>query len=249
MRFPRSVLPETLDSLSEDDPDAIRSRHDLRRIHFMMGTRAIILDALCGALTIERAADSLRILELGAGDGRIMLDIARRFKPAYRCVDLTLLDNQALVTPATISDYAKCGWHAVPKICDVFAWAAEVVPFSKGHLSSRWDLIICNLFLHHFENIPLSALLRSIAASADVFIACEPRRAHLALLGSHLVGLIGANKVTRGDAVLSVHAGFRGREISSLWPAAEPQWQLAEHPARLFTHCFRAIRAGSPHAN
>ena len=50
------------------------------------------------------------------------------------------------------------------------------------------------------------------------FFACEPRRAPLALVGSHLVGALGANAVTREDAVLSVHAGFRDDELSRLWP-------------------------------
>jgi hypothetical protein len=35
----RVVAPETLDGLSEADPEARRSRRDLRRVHRAMGTR------------------------------------------------------------------------------------------------------------------------------------------------------------------------------------------------------------------
>ncbi|HWZ47878.1 MAG TPA: hypothetical protein VNX00_06625 [Herbaspirillum sp.] len=255
MPLPRIVAAETLDFLSPDDPDAIRSRRDLRRIHRMMGTRSIILDALGvlgelhGAIASENAvpARPLRILELGAGDGRLMLGVARALTSVYPHVELTLLDRQALVAPATISGYAVHGWRTVAKVADVLDWAAaDIDPLSKDQ---RWDLIIANLFLHHFEVDQLTALLQASAMRTDLFIACEPRRARLALLGSHLVGVIGANKVTREDAVLSVHAGFRGGEISMLWPGLAPQWQVKEYPAGLFTHCFRAMRVEPANAD
>jgi hypothetical protein len=246
MTLPRIVAAETLDFLPQDDPDALRSRRDLRRIHRMMGTRSIILGALRGAIASEKAARPLRILELGAGDGHLMLGVARALASEYPRVELTLLDRQALLTPATIAEYAAHGWRTVAKVADVLDWAAaDIDPLlSKDSPSPvpRWDLIIANLFLHHFEVAQLAALLQASAMRTDLFIACEPRRARLALLGSHLVGLIGANKVTREDAVLSVHAGFRGREISTLWPGLGQQWQVKEYPAGLFTHCFRAIR-------
>ena len=100
-----------------------------------------------------------------------------------------------------------------------------------------------NLFLHHFQALQLATLLAAVAVRTEHFFACEPRRAWLALAGSHLVGAIGAGAVTREDAVLSVHAGFRGTELQTLWPAAAPGWTLAEYPAWLFSHCFAAARA------
>ncbi|HEU4708590.1 MAG TPA: hypothetical protein VFS17_04690, partial [Methylophilaceae bacterium] len=75
------------------------------------------------------------------------------------------------------------------------------------------------------------------------FVACEPRRSWFALGGSRLVGLLGANDVTREDAVLSVKAGFRERELSSLWPHAGHSWELHECAAGLFSHCFIATRS------
>jgi len=46
--------------------------------------------------------------------------------------------------------------------------------------------------------------------------------------------------VTRHDAVLSVHAGFAGREISDRWRT--PGWRLAERAGGLFSHVFVAVR-------
>ena len=106
-------------------------------------------------------------------------------------------------------------------------------------------MITTSLFLHHFEGAELDLLLAAVAARCDRFHACEPGRSWLALAGSHLVGAIGANAVTRADAVLSVQAGFRHDEISARWPRAGVDWQLRESAAGLFSHCFSAHRSGA----
>ncbi|NMM09226.1 MAG: hypothetical protein HHJ16_03005 [Polaromonas sp.] len=241
--MPRVVAAETLDGLAENDPAAMRSRRDLQRVHRMMGTRAMVTQALRRMSTARTTHSPLRILELGAGDGSLMLGVARALKGACPRVELMLLDRQALVGCATVAHYADLGWTAVSQVMDVFVWAAsDEAPQPGRSASACWDVIVSNLFLHHFENPPLASLLVAIESRTEHFFACEPRRAPLALVGSHLIGAIGANSVTRQDAVLSVHAGFRDQEISALWPARKAAWTLNEYSAGLFSHCFRAER-------
>jgi hypothetical protein len=117
---------------------------------------------------------------------------------------------------------------------DVFDWLAQ-------RDDSRWDVVLANLFVHHFTSGELRRLLTGVAARTGVFLCCEPRRSALALAGSHMVGLLGAGRVTRRDAVSSVHAGFRARELSTLWPDGQ-DWVMREYPAGLFSHCFLASR-------
>ena len=239
----RTVDPETLDGLAADDPVAQRSRRDLRWIHRAMGTRGILRRALRDITASRRAVTPLRILELGAGDGSLMLGVARSLPLHWPKVELTLLDRQPLVGRATLRRYAELGWTATAKVGDVFDWAAASTAAQRDtNGRARWDVIVSNLFLHHFEGAPLAGLLAVIATQTDRFFACEPRRDWLALAGSHLVGAIGANVVTREDAVLSVHAGFRCDELSQAWPVHGVEWQLQEYSAGLFSHCFRAER-------
>ena len=233
----RVVTDEALDYLAVDDPDAVQSRRDLQRIHRWMGTRGIVALALQTLLESQPPSPApLRILELGAGDGSLMLGVARALKPANLTVELTLLDRQPLLSPATVASYAALGWHAKAQVADVFDWAvASPAP-------AQWDVVVANLFLHHFDDAPLAKLLVAVAARSPCFFACEPRRDWLALAGSQLVGVIGANAVTRQDAVLSVRAGFKDQEISALWPNAAAEWTLSESRAGLFSHCFSAQR-------
>ena len=240
--FERLVRAETLDDLPATDANAIRSRFDLQRIHRIMGTRSIVCSAVDGwAPRLD--ARPLRVLELGAGDGTLMLGVAQALRTPLAHVELTLLDRQALVEAKTVSGYAKLGWSVEIEVTDVSNWIRERLTGRVEWGHSRWDMIIANLFIHHFEGPQLLGLLHAISVSCDRFFACEPRRSRVALAASHLVGAIGANAVTRNDAVLSVHAGFRDGEMSEIWPAFARDWILRENSAGMFSHCFAAHRS------
>ena len=242
MTMPRVVAAETLDGLAENDPSAMRSRRDLQRIHRMMGTRTIVTRAFRRLTDSRPKSRPLRMLELGAGDGSLMLCVARASAGDWPAVELTLLDRQDLISEATLAAYADAGWRATSEVSDVFDWAARG-EYSRGATgAARWDVIVSNLFLHHFEGRQLHSLLAAIESRTERFFACEPHRGWLALAASHLVGAIGANAVTREDAVLSVHAGFRAGELSQAWPASSAGWTLDEYPAGLFSYCFCARR-------
>ena len=242
--MPRHVVAETLDHLAPDDPAARRSRRDLVRVHRAMGTRSIVARGWRELIAAQHGGRPLRILEIGAGDGRLLLGVARALAPHWPPVQLTLLDRQDIVSPATLAGYAALGWTARVHVADVLAWADWPDGGGPGTASPMWDLTTTTLFLHHFEGRPLDRLLAAVAARTDRFFACEPRRSWLPLAGSHLVGAIGANAVTRGDAVSSVHAGFREQEITALWPGAGSAWRTREFAAGLFSHGFSAQRAG-----
>jgi SAM-dependent methyltransferase len=240
--LPRTVGAEALDHLPVTDPAARRSRRDLARVHRAMATRAIVARAWQRLVPQRRLREPLRVLELGAGDGTLLLGVARALAPDWPRVQLTLLDRQQLVSAATLDGYARLGWTVRVMAKDVLDWAALPGAADASSSAERWDLISTSLFLHHFQGSALDSVLGAVAARADRFFACEPRRAWLALAGSHLVGALGANAVTRQDAVLSVQAGFRGQEISALWPSPAAAWLCEERAAGLFSHCFSARR-------
>jgi|HubBroStandDraft_2_1064218.scaffolds.fasta_scaffold299125_1 hypothetical protein len=246
----RVVTAEILDGLPESDPAAARSRRDLRRIHRVMGTAGLIARTLRATPSIGRGSAPVRILELGAGDGHLMLNVARRVYAQWPNVELTLLDRLDLVDGSTRMAYSALGWRVRPLVVDVLDWTAgKPAPSRALTGGSRWDLIIANLFLHHFDSVQLSALLSVIAARGQCFVANEPRRSWLARAGSRLVGAIGANAVTRTDAVLSVAAGFRDSEMSALWPVGSGSWKLTERATGLFGQQLLAERtAGHPDA-
>jgi spermidine synthase len=225
MAFPRRLETELLDVLPADDPAAIRSRRDLKLLNAVMLHPVMMARRLRGLAPVPPK----RIVELGAGDGSLMLRLARRLAPHWPGVVTVLVDRQSIVPASTRAEMHDLGWRQEQVAQDVFAYLAAAEPA---------DIIIANLFLHHFEPPQLSQILARSAALAPVFVALEPRRAALPLLGSRLIFLLGCNHVSRHDAQASVRAGFRGRELSALWPRLEG-WSLQEGPAAL-SHGFAA---------
>jgi hypothetical protein len=240
----RTVSLEVLDGLAPNDPDAMRSRRDLQRVHWAMGTHTIVLRALKSMTARHPKGMPFRILEIGAGDGSLMLSVAQALAPHWSNVMLTLFDRQALVGPTTIARYGALNWAVTQQVGDVLDLAAGRFAHMGAEMPAPWDLIVANLFLHHFEGAQLESVLRFIAHNSLAFFACEPRRDWLALAGSHMIGAIGVNHVTRQDSVLSVHAGFNGDELTALWPHSGERWSVQEYSAGLFSHCLRAERAG-----
>ena len=238
----RIVRPEILDELSGTDPRAIRSRRDLQRVNRVMGSCRILTRAMRHVSAAAAQHVPVRILELGAGDGTLALRIARRLAASWDGAELTLLDRQALMTEATGTAFAHLGWTAHPLTVDALEWARAP---PQQQPPARWDVILTNLFLHHFEEDRLRELLSGIAARCHAFIACEPRRSSPALIGSHLLPALAVSGDTLHDAIVSVRAGFRDAELSRLWPASGRDWTLEERPAGLFSHLFVAVRTGS----
>lgn len=232
----RQLEPELLDVLPPEDPQAIHSRRDLRRINHAMFQVQIMRRLFRQHL----ARPPHRIIELGAGDGYFMLRLARGLQ--WRDVEFILVDRQNIVDAKTAHELRQRRW-------DLQIFAEDVSEFLERGIVA--DLITVNLFLHHFSESRLSDLFARASALAPVLVACEPRRNRFALAASGCVTLIGCNRVTRHDAVTSVRAGFCGRELSALWPKSGG-WQLHEYAAPPFSHCFIAHRAQAsfppPHA-
>lgn len=228
----RQLEPELLDTLPAIDPRAQRSRRDLRLVNALMGHRALLRRCLHKALGTQTPQS---IVELGAGDGTLMLSLARDLAGAWSGVSVLLVDRQPAVQSATLAAVADIGWHIEYTQAELMYWLRQ---------RPRVDVMLANLVMHHFNDTQLRELFSNLADVTDLFIAVEPRRSTLALLGSKALGWLGCNDVTRHDAVVSVRAGFTGRELSNLWPEAA-DWQLTERPAGLFSHLFLAQRIGS----
>jgi 2-polyprenyl-3-methyl-5-hydroxy-6-metoxy-1,4-benzoquinol methylase len=194
------------------------------------------VSALNHALSrLRLAAQPMSILELGAGDGSLLLRLAAAVRPRWPGVKLTLLDRQHIVNSETVESYRWHGWEVTTVCEDALVWARQ-----SAH--QRYDLTVAMLFLHHFKEPELRELLRGVVSQSRAFIAIEPRREMLAKAGSRLVGLLGANAVTREDAVKSVDAGFTGDEITTAWPATDKRWWTQEFRVLPFSHGFIAAQ-------
>jgi hypothetical protein len=228
----RRIEPELLDHLPAEDPRAVRGRRDLKRINIWMGNARILARALA---SVPFQTPPRNLAEIGGGDGTLLLALARRLQQRWPKTHAKVVDRQAIASAQTLAAFRDLGWSAEVVQSDVFAWISTLPEI---------DVLIANLFLHHFTDSQLQLLFAQAAEKAKVLVACEPKRFTFPRLAGLLLRFIGCSAVGRHDAVVSVQAGFAGRELSVLWPEAKC-WRTEEADAGWFSHSFRAIRLQS----
>lgn len=228
----RQLRRELLDDLPASAPEAVHSRGDLRRLNALMGN----VDCLAKTAEELKVVPPKVLVELACGDGGIMVKLLDRM--GWKPERIVLLDQQPVLAAETLRKLQGRATEVEVIAADVFEWLG-------GETASRADLVVTNLFLHHFADERLRGILSLVPSKAEAFIACEPRRSAFALLNSQLVGLIGCNRVTRHDAPVSVRAGFLGDELTRLWPKSA-EWRVTERQRGLFSHCFGARRITIP---
>lgn len=233
MAFPRCVEPEWLDQLRPDDPRAIRSRQDLERINALMGHTALMARTLVRHCGGDRPRT---LVDLGGGDGTFALGVARRLASRWPDITVILVDRQSIVRDEVRFAFAALKWK-------IEVVSADLFDFLQRPEQAAADVVTANLFLHHFPPEQLERLLGALERWPWLFVACEPRRSAFVREMSRLLWMLGCNDVSIHDAVASTRAGFRGRELSGLWPIGHQRWQLHEHAAGPFSHCFVARRA------
>jgi hypothetical protein len=227
----RIVEPELLDELPPRDPRALRSRRDLRLLNFSMGHPWVMARALAQNL---RTSNPPQVVELGAGDGRFLLTVARRLRRKWPRAKATLVDRLDSFDPGISECFNRLGWELHTERKTASEWLQQ-------SLAGTADAIICNLFLHQFQREELVGMLKSAGRCTSLLIALEPRRSKVTRLSGRMLWFIGCGPVTRHDAEISIRAGFYGQELSAMWPGGE-DWILTERPAGLFSHLFIARR-------
>jgi hypothetical protein len=210
----RACLPELLDSLAPDHPDAIHNRRDLRIINRFMRNRAWFERVLPPLLRPSECA-----LEIGAGMGDLARELGKRGIP----VDGLDLWPQPAVWPAGRT------WHT-----------ADLRSFG-GY--EAYPIVLGNLIFHQFTDAELAALGAKLRRGARAIVACEPARRRISqVLMAAVAPLFGANHVTLHDAHVSVTAGFRGDELPRALGLDPGGWRCTCRETGLGVYRMVAVR-------
>ncbi len=226
----RLIQPEILDHLSPDDPRVFHARKDLRLINGLMNHARILRSSIFPQLN---AGHSLRIVEIGSGDGALAYEIFKKWGKLPAGSRFDFVDKAGSLSKQVKRDLGALGWEVNEFETDVFHWIDS--------RSDSYDLCFASLFLHHFDERELTLLFRQLSQKIERFICIEPRRDRFGLLGALGLRLLGCDPVTLHDAKVSVRAGFHHQELSRIWNQSVPaRWQLKERRAGLFSHFFSA---------
>jgi ubiquinone/menaquinone biosynthesis C-methylase UbiE len=193
--------------LLDDDlgtPEEIRvSLDDLWRINRCLGGVSSTLRMLEHFLA-RTGIRSARILDVGAGDSRMAGHIRQKLLQRGIRAETVVLDRRlthlASGRPAAAS--------LLPVVADVFA-----LPFPE----QSFDVVMCNLFLHHFSGEKARELLRCLAGVASRAVLINDLERHiLPYLFIRFGYPFARSRLTRHDGPASVRQAYTRDELAQL---------------------------------
>lgn len=189
MATDRVVRPEILDHLPSSDARAARARRDLRRINALMGNVRWMRQALSYVMENAALPPAARLVELGAGEGRLCRKVVDWF-PNVRVTGLDLAAR-----PRELRN--GIAWRQGDLL--------DNLPQCEG------EGLFGVMILHHFRDDQLASIGET-ASRYRVLCFCEPWRARF----PHLLGLLIrplCGSVTHHDLPASIDAGFMRGEL------------------------------------
>lgn len=191
----RLIQPEILDTLPFEL--ALPGLRDLARINRWLGGNRILASLLARHL---KAHPNATVLDVGAANGETIRWLSARYPEAsFIAFDA----SEKFVRHAPLPRAAG----------DVFRW-----PLRRESV----DIVICSLFLHHFDDDAVRVILKTMEATARrAVVVVDLQRHWLArwfLPATRPVA--GWNSLTVHDGTRSVQAAFTANELRRLAPHA-----------------------------
>lgn len=203
-----SDRPEWMDVAESASPELEQDLANLESLNRRFGAHQLVLRYI---EPILRRRQPLRIVDLGTGAADIPRVIVQKAREVGCPVLVTAVDRQQ----PTLQIAEKMSVE-FPEIRFV---RADILTFSEGSL---YDIVLCNLVLHHLDETDAIRLLRRCRElTKAVSLVTDLRRSRLAQLGIYAVtGLIYREAMTRHDARLSAERAFSFPELRKLAVAA-----------------------------
>jgi ubiquinone/menaquinone biosynthesis C-methylase UbiE len=201
---------ELLDSDAGTDREVAASLRDLQMFNQWFGglrvTEALIRRALA-----KNPGQSASLLEVAAGAGFVPTKIRERLSPQLD-LKITLLDRAR--THLNGSDRAVGG-------------DALALPFADG----SFDLVSCNLFVHHLAPGDLQRFAReALRVCRTAFLINDVVRHPLHLALTYAGFPLYRSRITRNDAPASVRQAYTPAELRELLqPLAAGPVQISRH--------------------
>jgi 2-polyprenyl-3-methyl-5-hydroxy-6-metoxy-1,4-benzoquinol methylase len=176
-------------------------------INTLLGGNTITLKAVKRLLATMDTTKTITIADVGCGNGDMLRVLAGYARRKNIQLELTGIDANRFTT-----DYAKKLSEDYPNIKYTCADIFEE-EFQKMH----FDIILCTLTLHHFEDSALLKIMRQFYknASARIIINDLHRSKTAYYLFKLISKLFGLNRMSTEDGLVSILRGFKKKELES----------------------------------
>ncbi len=195
---------EIMDDLGMDGNELIDSLDHIARINQWLGGNRLTLDGLEKLLENHPRSKELSIVDLGCGNGDMLRTISRFGKRKGYVFKLLGVDaNQTTI------DYAIKLSEEYPEITYI-----QQNVLSPDFQKLKYDIALCTLFLHHFEDLTALKFVKAMVENASIGVVVNDLHRHaMAWYLFNLITLGMNNKMARQDGLLSILKGFKKKDL------------------------------------
>ena len=217
----RAAEIEIMDDLSMKGAELSDALDQLTKVNRFLGGYKIVVDGLqkiideqtTKRLSVNNAQSfhntPIRIADLGCGGG----DTLRAIEDWNQKKQQLRLQLYGIDANAFTIDYAKQHSTAYPNIHYL-----QKNIFADDCSFEEFDIVICSLFLHHFEEEELLSFFQNCKKSNIKFLLINDLQRHWMpyYLFKLVCGIFRASRMTREDGLLSIRRAFTKEELIDL---------------------------------
>lgn len=206
MTFQRDLQPERMDDPTLPASEHVAALVGLARINRLTSVSRPLYRRLRRYAQATRRP--LRVLDVATGSGDLPIDWARRAKADGLSLEITAIDISDVAL-----DFAR--QRAAMAGVDVRFECRDCL---QSRLPSGFDVVTCNLFIHHLDRTSISKLLQAMRSVAEqAVLVCDLERSRINLAAVWLAAhAVTRSPVVHQDAVLSVRAALTRQEFREL---------------------------------
>ena len=200
----RSTKIEIMDDLDMSGKTLINSLDQLANINKWLGGNKTTIDSLKTILKTNPKDKMISIVDLGCGNGDMLRKVAHFGRKNGYKFDLLGIDaNQATI------DYAIQLSANFPEI----TYKKEDV-LSKEFATHTYDIAMCTLFLHHFEDPIALNFIQTLLKNAKIGVVINDLHRHwLAYYLFKLLTSVVGNEMTKEDGLTSILKAFKRQDL------------------------------------
>jgi 2-polyprenyl-3-methyl-5-hydroxy-6-metoxy-1,4-benzoquinol methylase len=193
-----------MDDLDISGEALINSLDQLANINKWLGGNKTTIDSLKTILKTNPKDKVISIVDLGCGNGDMLRKVAHFGRKNGYKFDLLGIDaNQATI------DYAIQLSANFPEI----TYKKEDV-LSKEFANHTYDIAMCTLFLHHFEDPIALDFIETLLKNAKIGVVINDLHRHwLAYYLFKLLTSVVGNEMTREDGLTSILKAFKRQDL------------------------------------
>ncbi len=203
----RSRKKEILDDFELQGNDLTQNLRELQWVNSNLGGYSVVKEGVEQIVISRKYIGPVKITDVGCGGGDTLRELAKWSVSKPFNLELTGVDANV-----NAIDFAKERSKDFPEI-----QYKQLNIFSNEFKAMGADIVMFNLFVHHFEEDQIVEFLSACREKKSVVLINDLQRSAAAYLLFRLTSkLINFSKISRHDGLLSIRKAFTRKELRSL---------------------------------